>query len=90
MSKNRSERTMYTLTEKLTQKLELESLPMWVRFSNLRYHYFNPYLLNGLGRLIGKPMFMDKLTTSQARMAYARVYIEIKAGPDPNNNSLHC
>lgn len=60
------------LGNKPIQRLKLEVVPIWVRLLNLVYQYFNSYVLGGLGKLIGKSMFMDKLTIALARLAYAR------------------
>lgn len=69
--------------EKPIQRLSLDSVPVWVKFPDLKLHYFNATVLSGLGSLIGKPLFMDKLTTTQNRVAFARICIEINVGEKP-------
>lgn len=69
--------------DKPIQKLQLNAVPVWVKLPNLRPHYFNSHVLSGLGSIIGKPLFMDKLTTSQSRVAYARICVEINADEAP-------
>lgn len=69
--------------DKPIQKLRLNAIPVWVQLPKLRPHYFNPHVLSGLGSLIGKPLFMDKLTTQQARITYARICVELKADEPP-------
>lgn len=41
------------------------------------------HVLCGLGSLIDKPMFMDRLTTSQFRVAFVRICVELKGGELP-------
>lgn len=41
------------------------------------------HVLSGLRTLIGKPMFMNKLTITQSRFAFVRICIEIKADEAP-------
>lgn len=65
------------------QRLSLDAVPVWVKLPDLKLHYFNATVLSGLGSLIGKPLFMDKLTTTQNRIAFARICVEIKAGEEP-------
>lgn len=36
-------------------------------------------MLSGLGTLIGKPLFMDKLTSTQSRLPFARICVEVTA-----------
>lgn len=64
------------------QRLKLGMVPVWLKFPDLRLHYFNTHVLSGLGSFIGKPLFMDKLTSSQSRVSCARICVEIKVG-DP-------
>lgn len=76
------------IPNKSIQRLKLEAIPVWVGLPNLIYHYFNSYVLSGLGKLIGKLVFIDKLTTTQARMVYTRTCMEIKLG-DPTPKTIH-
>lgn len=68
--------------DKPIQRLNLDAVPVWIKFPDLRLHHFTPHVLSGLGSMIGKPLFMDKLTTSQNRVSFARICVEIKAGGD--------
>lgn len=61
------------------QRLNLDMVPVWIEFPNLHLHYLNSHFLSGLGSLIGKPLFIDKLTTYQSRVIFARICVEIKA-----------
>lgn len=65
------------------KSLKLKDVPLWVQFPKLRPHYFNMHVLRRLETLIGKLMFMDKLTTTQSRVAFARVCVKIKADVVP-------
>lgn len=66
--------------DKPLQRLKLDVVPMWIKFLNLRLYYFNMHVLSGLGILMGKPMFIDRLTTSLSRVAFVRMCVELKAG----------
>lgn len=41
------------------------------------------HVFSGLGSLIEKPMFLDTLTTSQLRVAFVRICVEIKTDEIP-------
>lgn len=69
--------------DKPIQRLHLNAVPVWVQFPKLRPHYLNAHVLGGLGSLIGKPLFMDRLTTTQSRLAYARICVEISDEENP-------
>lgn len=67
-------------SEKKIKRLKLNVIPVWVRFPFLYLQYFNPVTLGRLSTMIGKPMFMDRSTTTETRVAYARICIEIMVG----------
>lgn len=69
--------------DKPLQMLNLNAVHLWVKLPKLRPHYFNAHVLDGLGSLVGKPLFMDKPTTTETTVAYSRIYLEIKAGEIP-------
>lgn len=68
--------------DKPIQRLSLDTVPVWIQFPDLRLHHFHPHVLSGLGSFVGKPLFMDKPTTAQTRVSFARICVEIKAGAD--------
>lgn len=68
--------------DKPIQRLSLNSVPVWIKFPDLRLHHFHPQVLSGLGSLVGKPMFMDKPTAAQKRVSFARICVEVNAGAE--------
>lgn len=68
--------------DKPIQRLSLNTVPVWIKFPNLRLHHYHPHVLGGLGSFIGKPLFMDKLTAAQQRVSFARICVEVTAGAE--------
>lgn len=59
--------------DKKIEKLKLNAVLVWAKLPCLRLQYFNKYTLRKIGSLLGKPLFMDKATCAQIRMAFARI-----------------
>lgn len=57
----------------------LASIPVWVRFPSLHLKFWSQKVLSKASSLIGKPLYMDKATTSGEILAYARCFVEISA-----------
>lgn len=71
------------------QRMSLDRVPVWIKLPDLNLHYYNTHVLSGLGTLIGKLLFMDKLTATQGRVSFAIICVELKAGdPLPENISF--
>lgn len=54
-------------------------IPMWVKFSNVPLSYLNSDGISFLASGIGKPLFVDEVTSNLEPMHFARVCIEITA-----------
>ena len=54
-------------------------IPIWVKFFNIPLEYWDPDGLSRIASAIGSPLCMDQLTARGARVALARVGIEIEA-----------
>ncbi|PKU59624.1 hypothetical protein MA16_Dca027806 [Dendrobium catenatum] len=52
-------------------------IPIWIPFSNLRLHFFNPQVLHALGSVFGRPLQTDQATASRTRPSVARVLVEV-------------
>lgn len=61
------------------KKKEVSALPLWVKFPGLRLHLWSEKMLGKIVSVIGKPLFIDKLTVDIARLSYPRVCIEVNA-----------
>ncbi|KAK1280043.1 hypothetical protein QJS04_geneDACA021261 [Acorus gramineus] len=60
----------------------LNSIPIWVKFPNLPFHFWSQTCIGKIASLIGTPLYMDSPTASRSRTAFARVCVEIEAGED--------
>ncbi|PKU63951.1 hypothetical protein MA16_Dca021580 [Dendrobium catenatum] len=58
-------------------KEESPVVPIWISFSNLRLHFFNPKVLHALGTIFGRPLQTDQATVSRTRPSIARVLVEV-------------
>jgi hypothetical protein len=57
----------------------LLSIPIWVKFPNLNFAYWNHITLCKIASTIGKPLAMDEHTKNKSRIAFARMLIEVDA-----------
>ncbi|KAM7462232.1 hypothetical protein LguiA_030353 [Lonicera macranthoides] len=51
---------------------DMVEVPVWVRFPNLKLHMWSTTMLSKMASIIGKPLFMDRMTAERERLAYAR------------------
>lgn len=58
---------------------QIQKLPIWVKFPNLRLHLWMERFLSKLASMIGKPIWSDGLTAKKQHIEYARVCIEVHA-----------
>jgi hypothetical protein len=57
----------------------LLSIPIWVRFPNLNFAYWNHISLCKIASIIGRPIAMDEHTKNRSRISFARMLIEVDA-----------
>lgn len=55
----------------------LRTMPLWVRLPNLPLHCWSADSLSRIASLVGTPICADECTTKQARISYARLFIEV-------------
>lgn len=60
------------------QKLEVEKVPVWVKFPEFPLEYWTPKALGKVASYIGVPLATDRLTACRDRLAFARVLIDVK------------
>ncbi|MQM14398.1 hypothetical protein Taro_047329 [Colocasia esculenta] len=61
------------------EKAMLTSIPLWISFPNLLLHLWSHTSLSKMGSVLGKPLFMDKMTASKKRLAFARICVLISS-----------
>ncbi|XVF38751.1 hypothetical protein REPUB_Repub20aG0128700 [Reevesia pubescens] len=60
----------------------LDKLLVWVNLFNEPLELFTKWGLSYISSALGYPLYMDKVTTSHQRLAYARVCVEVDAGKE--------
>lgn len=59
---------------------DMVEVPVWVRFSNLKLHLWLSSMLSKMANVVEKLLFTEKMTAERERLAYARLYIEVRVG----------
>ncbi|KAM7495959.1 hypothetical protein LguiA_020373 [Lonicera macranthoides] len=76
---------------------DLVEVPVRVRYPNLKLHLWSPHLLSKIAIVIGKLLFIEKMTADRERITCARVCVEVKVNvtlpeviiiEDPNGNMI--
>lgn len=62
------------------RKKDFKTVPVWIRLPGLEVQYYDVEALEKIVSAIGKPLYADKKTIEQERLAFARVCIEVSAG----------
>ena len=63
------------------QSLEfnMRKLPIWVHLGNVPLEIFTNKGLSYIASILGTPLYMDRITARQERLAYAKICVEIEA-----------
>lgn len=59
------------------EKEVLREIPLWIRLPNLPLSCWSDDSLSRVGSVLGTPICADECTTTQARISYARLLVEI-------------
>ncbi|XP_039020242.1 uncharacterized protein LOC120152010 [Hibiscus syriacus] len=59
---------------------DLDRMPIWIQLFNVPLELFSKKGLSYIASAIDKPLHMDSITASRARLEYARVCVEISVG----------
>lgn len=59
------------------EKEVLKEVPLWIQLPNLPLHCWGANSLSRIGSILGKPVCADEATSSQQRISYARLLVEI-------------
>lgn len=62
------------------QKEEMNSVPIWVKFPNLKLNCRTANVISKISSCIGKPICMDHQTASGKRLAFVKVMVEVTVG----------
>ncbi|GAV89037.1 DUF4283 domain-containing protein, partial [Cephalotus follicularis] len=64
----------------MSLKLEdCNSIPVWVKLSNVPVNLWKKLGLSYIASVLGRPLYMDSLTTNRQALAYARVCVDMSA-----------
>lgn len=61
---------------------KLDSVPIWVKISDIPYDLWTEDGLSSIASLVGKPLQMDMLTSEGDKLHYAKVYVEVDLSGD--------
>ena len=57
----------------------MEKLPIWIQLSNIPLELFMQKRLSYIASAVGTSLYMDQITASQQRLAFAKICVEIEA-----------
>ena len=60
-------------------EFDMTRLPVWIQLGNIPLELFTQKGISYIASAIGNPLYMDKITASQQRLAFAKVCVEIEA-----------
>ena len=60
-------------------EFNMAKLPIWVHLGNIPLELFSQRRISYIANALGNPLYMDRITASQQRLAFARVCIELDA-----------
>ncbi|GAB2283531.1 hypothetical protein Dimus_039608 [Dionaea muscipula] len=64
-------------------KVCIDQFPTWVRFPDLKLHFWGDKVLNKLASKIGVPICIDRLTAEKKILSFARVLVDLDLSKDP-------
>ncbi|XP_077221623.1 uncharacterized protein LOC143855390 [Tasmannia lanceolata] len=72
------------------EKLNLTSIPVWVRLPGLPLEFWSAKGLSKIASFIGNPLYMDSRIAEETRLSYARMCVEVEAGAEfPETIPIH-
>ena len=57
----------------------MAKLPIWIQLGNVPLELFTKNRLSYIANAIGNPLYMDRITTKQQRLAFAKICVEVDA-----------
>ncbi|XVF83564.1 hypothetical protein PTKIN_Ptkin16aG0499300 [Pterospermum kingtungense] len=61
---------------------DLKKIPVWIHLSNVPLELFTRRGLSYIASVLGVPLYMDRFTASQQRLAFAKVCVELDASKE--------
>ena len=59
-------------------EFDMTRLPVWIQLGNIPLELFTQKGISYIASAIGNPLYMDRITASQQRLAFAKVCVEIE------------
>ena len=56
-------------------EFNMEKLPVWIHLDNVPLKLFNQKGLSYNASAIGNPLYMDRITAGQQRLAFAKAFV---------------
>ena len=66
-------------------EFNMAKLPLWIHLGNIMLELFTQIGISYIASVLGNPLYMDRFTASQQRMAFAKVCIEVEAAKEIPN-----
>ena len=63
-------------------EFNMEKLPIWIHLGNVPLELFTKNGLSYIASAIGNPLYMDRITATQQRLAFAKICVEIDVSTD--------
>ena len=60
-------------------EFNMEKLPIWIQMGNIPLELFTQRGISYLASTLGNPLYTDRITANQQRLAYAKVCVEVSA-----------
>ena len=60
-------------------EFNMAKLPVWIHLGNIPLELFTQKGISYIASAIGNPLYMDRITASQQRLAFAKVCVELEA-----------
>ena len=67
----------------------LQSIPLWVSFQGLPLHLWSRRFIAKLCSTLGQPLYIDKATAAQTRLAFARACVLVSSDEDLPNEVFY-
>ena len=60
-----------------TLDFNMSKMPMWIHLGNVPLELFTKNGLSYLASVLGNPLYMDRITANQQRLAFAKICVEV-------------
>ena len=63
-------------------EFNMAKLPLWIHLSNIPLELFTQTRISYIASAVGNPLYMDRFTASQQRLAFAKVCIKVESAKE--------